>query len=96
MTLTETLKQRSQDLWTTEYEMNTNLLFKQAYERIETLENILRKVFPEKSGHYFICGELGDKDSNGLPDKLQICPAYGCDWSQIYERTDKTVGGMGS
>lgn len=69
---------------------------KDAKEYIEKLENILRKVFPEQSGHFFICGELGDKDSNGLPNKLQICPAYGCDWSQIYERTDKTVGGMGS
>jgi hypothetical protein len=96
MTLRDELKQRSQDLWTTEYEMKTNLLFKQAYERIETLESILRKVFPEKSGQYFICGEMGSLDSNGLPEKIQICPAYGCDWSQIYERTDKTVGGMGS
>jgi len=96
MTLNEKLKQRSQDLWTTKYEMETNLLFKEAYEHIEKLENILRKVFPEQSGHYFICGELGNQDNNGLPDKIEICPAYGCDWSQIYERTDKTVGGMGS
>ena len=26
----------------------------------EKLKNILRKAFPEKSGHYFICGEAGD------------------------------------
>lgn len=69
---------------------------KDAKEYIEKLENILRKVFPEQSGHFFICGEMGNQDNNGLPDKLQICPAYGCDWSQIYERTDKTIGGMGS
>jgi hypothetical protein len=69
---------------------------KDAKEHIEKLENILRKVFPEKSGHYFICGELGNQDNNGLPEKIEICPAYGCDWSQIYERADKTIGGMGS
>lgn len=41
---------------------------------------------------YFICGEGGDKDSNNLPERIHICPAYGCDWFQIYERTDKTFG----
>jgi len=41
---------------------------------------------------YFICGELGEKDSNGLPDKLMICPAYGVDWFQIYEKTNQTEG----
>jgi len=69
---------------------------KGAKEHIEKLENILRKAFPEQSGHFFICGEMGNHDNNGLPDKVQICPAYGCDWSQIYERTDKTIGGIGS
>lgn len=92
----ERLKQRSQDLWTTDYEMQTNLLFKEAYEHIDHLYNILRKAFPEQSGQYFICGELGERDRNSLPQKIMICPAYGCDWSQIYERTDQTIGGMGS
>lgn len=41
---------------------------------------------------YFICGEDGEKDSNNLPDRIHICPAYGVDWFQIYERTDKTFG----
>ena len=41
---------------------------------------------------YFICGELGEKDSNGLPDKLLICPAYGVDWFQVYKKTDQTHG----
>ena len=67
-----------------------------AKEYIEKLENILRKAFPENSGHYFICGELGNKDNNGLPDKIEICPAYGCDFSVVYEKTDRVIGGMGS
>ena len=41
---------------------------------------------------YFICGELGEKDSNGLPNKIMICPAYGVDWFQIYEKTNQTEG----
>ena len=47
----------------------------------------------EKVGNiYFICGEGGDKDVNNLPKQIHICPAYGVDWFQIYERTDKTFG----
>jgi hypothetical protein len=41
---------------------------------------------------YFICGEGGEKDRNNLPDRIHVCPAYGCDWFQVYERTDKTHG----
>ena len=50
-------------------------------------------LLAEKFGDiYFICGEGGDKDRNGLPDRIHICPAYGCDWFQVYEKTDKTNG----
>ncbi len=43
-------------------------------------------------GIYFICGEGGEKDQNNLPKQIHICPAYGVDWFQVYERTDKTWG----
>ena len=63
--------------------------------------NELRKIrslikhtaLAEKFGDiYFICGDGGDKDSNNLPDKIYICPAYGVDWFQIYEKTQNTFG----
>lgn len=47
---------------------------------------------PEMTGAYFIAGENGNKDNNHLPDRIYICPAYGCDWVQIYEKTNKTSG----
>jgi len=54
---------------------------------------IKHELFAEKMGDiYFICGEGGEKDKNGLPDRIHVCPAYGLDWFQIYERTDKTHG----
>ena len=59
---------------------------------LEKVELYLKTSYPEKSGNYFICGEGGIKDDNGLPERLHICPAYGCDWMQIYERTDRTTG----
>lgn len=54
---------------------------------------IKHELLHEQMGNiYFICGEGGDKDRNGLPDKIHICPAYGCDWFQVYEKSDKTCG----
>ncbi len=50
-------------------------------------------VLTEKMGNiYFICGEGGEKDKNNLPQRIHICPAYGVDWFQVYERTDKSNG----
>jgi len=60
-------------------------------------QKIIRRIYVEHfPDTYFVCGEMGEKDQNGLPDRIEICPAYGVDWSQIYERTDRTIGGMGS
>ena len=54
---------------------------------------ILRRLTPENyPGVYFITGEIGLKDTNGLPEKLLVVPAYGADWHMIYQRTDKSFG----
>jgi hypothetical protein len=64
---------------------------------LEKQQVIIRRIYAEKlPDTWFVCGESGNKDQNGLPDRIEICPAYGVDWSQIYERTDRTIGGMGS
>jgi hypothetical protein len=49
---------------------------------------ILRHIMAEKlEGVYFICGEGGEKDSVGLPEKILVCPAYGSDGFAIYTKT---------
>ena len=54
---------------------------------------ILRRLTPENfPDTYFICGEAGEKDSNGLPEKILVVPAYGVDWNMTYQRTDKVFG----
>ena len=50
------------------------------------LRSILAKIFPEKSGDYFICGESSEKDSLGLPNSIAICPSYGTDIAVIYTK----------
>lgn len=65
-----------------EYEGELKKL-RQAYKLIRHL------ALAEKLGDiYFICGEGGTKDDNGLPEKLYVCPAYGVDWFQVYEKTN--------
>jgi hypothetical protein len=59
---------------------------------LEKVEMYLKTSYPDKSGSYFICGEGGVKDNNGLPERLHVCPAYGVDWMQIYTRTERTTG----
>jgi len=64
---------------------------------LEKQQVIIRRIYAEKlPDTWFVCGELGEKDQNNLPKYIEVCPAYGVDWSQLYERTDRTIGGMGS
>ena len=54
---------------------------------------IKHELLAEKlGGIYFICGEGGEKDQNNLPKQIHVCPAYGVDWFQVYEKTDQTWG----
>ena len=64
--------------------------YKKSYE---ASMRIVRSAFPEDfPGNYFICGELGEKDDNGMPDKLMVCPTYGVDFFYVYEYRGETAG----
>jgi hypothetical protein len=58
---------------------------------LEKIDMVMKTSYPEQTGHYFISGELGDKDQNGLPEYVQIVPAYGVDWHMLYKR-DRSFG----
>lgn len=54
---------------------------------------ILRSFFPDKfPDSYFICGEVGEKDQNGMPKKILVAPAYGVDFAYEYEYAGKVSG----
>ncbi len=54
---------------------------------------VFQRLIPDKfPGVYFIHGEIGEKDQNGMPEKLLVVPAYGVDFSYVYEYTGKTTG----
>jgi len=56
------------------------------YELFQKLKKIWIHSSPEKSGTYFICGEGGEKDDMGLPDRIFVCPSYGLDGMAMYKK----------
>ena len=62
-------------------------------EENEKMKYFLRhNVFAEKQfGVYFVCGEGGDKDRNGMPEQICVCPAYGSDVIYRYKRMDSSA-----
>ena len=62
-------------------------------DRYDAAMRIVKSTYADKfPDTYFICGEGGEKDENNLPERIFVSPAYGVDWFQIYERTNKTHG----
>jgi len=63
-------------------------------KELRKLKSLIKHdILADKLGNtYFICGEGGEKDKNNLPERIHICPAYGVDWFQVYERTNNTWG----
>lgn len=84
----------------TEFYHNDCVLKLEALKEIERLREkcdkqatILRRINPENfPGIYFITGEAGVKDQNGMPETLYVVPSYGVDFSYVYERKALTVG----
>lgn len=40
----------------------------------------------EETGAYFICGEAGQKDQDGLPNRIMICPTMGVNGFAVYRK----------
>lgn len=62
-------------------------------EKCNKQAEFLRRVDAERFPNtLFIHSLVGQKDQNGMPEKLLVVPAYGVDFSYIYEYTGKTTG----
>jgi hypothetical protein len=66
-------------------------------ERLQDIVTRMGRIYKHLNaekypGVYFIHGSLGSYDENGMPERLMVVPAYGVDFSYIYQRTDKTTG----
>ena len=55
-------------------------------EKCDKQAMILRRLTPDKHPNtLFISGILGSLDQNGMPKKICVVPAYGVDFSYVYE-----------
>ena len=62
-------------------------------EKCDKQAVILRRLNPENFPNtYFICGEAGDKDQNGMPAKIMVAPAYGVDFAYEYVYNGRVTG----
>ena len=58
-------------------------------EKCDKQANVLRQLTPERfPGAMFIHAHVGERDMNGMPEKLIMVPSYGSDVTYIYERKD--------
>jgi hypothetical protein len=64
---------------------------------LEKQQAIIKRVYADEFPNtWFPTSGLGPKDSNGLPQYIEVCPAYGVGWTQLYEKTERTISTEGS
>ena len=51
------------------------------------LRKTLDHIMAQRTGTYFICGDVGPKGEMNLPHAIMICPQYGSDGFAIYTKT---------
>ena len=62
-------------------------------EKCDKQAEFLRRVDAERfPDTLFIHALVGERDANNMPQKLLVVPAYGVDFSYVYENTGKIVG----
>ena len=60
-------------------------------------QEIIRRIYADKFPNtWFVTSGYGEKDKSGLPQFVEIVPSYGVGWSQVYEKTDRTIQYEGS
>ncbi|QMP84004.1 MAG: hypothetical protein [Caudoviricetes sp.] len=64
---------------------------------LEKQQQIIRRVYVDHFPNtWFPTGGIGEKDSNGLPEYIEVCPAYGVGWTILYKKTDRTISTEGA
>jgi len=62
-------------------------------DKCDKQAEFLRRINPERfPDTLFIHSLVGKKDENGMPEKLLVVPAYGVDFSYVYEYNGKITG----
>lgn len=73
-----------------------NRKLQRALEVYEKERQRFRHAKPEMTGDFFLAGGHGQRDQNLLPEYVEICPAYGAGWVQLYQKMNRTISYEGS
>jgi hypothetical protein len=66
-------------------------------EKCDKQAMVIRRMFVEEfPDTWFAWHGYGEKDQNGLPQYIEVVPAHGVGWTQVYERTERTISMEGS
>lgn len=57
---------------------------------------VIQRMYVDQYPGWFAWNGLGERDSNGLPQYIEVVPSYGVGWTQLYEKTNKTISMEGS
>jgi hypothetical protein len=58
---------------------------------------VIRRMYVEHyPDQWFAWHGYGEKDRNGLPQYIEVVPAHGVGWTQVYEKTNRTISMEGS
>ena len=66
-------------------------------EKCDRQAMVIRRMYVEHyPNQWFAWHGYGEKDQNGLPQYIEVVPAHGVGWTQVYERTERTISMEGS
>lgn len=64
---------------------------------LEKQQEIIRRVYVDHFPNtWFPTNGIGETDSNGLPEYIEVCPAYGVGWTILYKKTERTISTEGA
>ena len=66
-------------------------------EKCDRQAMVIRRMYVEHyPNQWFAWHGYGEKDQNGLPQYIEVVPAHGVGWTQVYERTERIISMEGS
>ena len=66
-------------------------------EKCDKQAMVIRRIYVDQfPDTWFAWHGYGERDRNNLPKYIEVVPAHGVGWTQVYERTERTISMEGS
>ena len=73
-------------MFPTIYGIALHSLTEEEYKLFQKLVKVWYHSQSDETGSFFICGESGEQDFNGLPETILVCPKMGSDVTIVYRK----------